>query len=180
MAPLKYGLANVVLMAASFTLLGCGGNGGAGEGGLEQQAEGSGVSEAPPPSEPAGEPGFATVRIGDDTYEFEVRCMFGTMGVQGSGTRADGQSAYLVATFDPDKPEDSDIDIRVGTDRMGGPATQKWIAGDTYGNSAGVAWEGDARSVSGSAPFRDRESDVLVDGRFREVPGEFQVDCPGG
>ncbi len=162
-------------MAAS----GCGGNGGGAEGAVEEAA-GSGTPEAPPAREPAGEPGSASVRIGDATYEFEVLCMFGTMGVQGSGTRADGTPAYIVATFDPEEPEGSDIDIRVGTDRMGGPATEKWIAGDTYGNSAGVTWEGDARSVSGSAPFRDRDSDVVVDGRFEEFAGEFQVSCPAG
>ncbi len=167
----------MIALAAAAAVAGCGGNGADGDGTLEKGA-GSTASEAP--SEPTGEPGSATVSIGGVTYDFDVYCMFGTMGVQGSGTRADGTSAYLVATFDPDEPEGADIDIRVGTDRMGGPATEKWIAGDTYGNSAGVLWEGDGRSVSGSAPFRDRESDVEVDGGFPESPGEFQVSCPSG
>ena len=169
-------LALIGVAIASIAAAGCGGNGGEG---AAEEGPGSGV-EAPPPSEPAGEPGSDTVRIGEATYEFEIGCMFGTMGVQGSGTRGDGQPAYIVATFDPDEPEGSDIDIRVGTDRMGGPAAERWIAGDTFGNSAGVTWEGDRRSVSGSGPFRDRESDVVVDGRFQELQGEFQVSCPQG
>ena len=161
-------LSFVALAAACVGWTACGGNGA--------DAEGSGEQDAAP----AGEPGSASVTIGETTYEFDVRCMFGTMGVQGPGASSDGTPAFLVATFDPDEPEGTDIDIRVGTDRMGGTATQKWIAGDTFGNSAGVTWEGDRRSVRGSAPFRDRESDVVVEGRFEEFPGEFQVSCPAG
>ncbi len=139
----------------------------------EQRAEDAAIAVTSP-----DRAGSATVVIGDHTFHFEPECMAGTMGLRGPGKRADGTPAYLIATFDPEDPDGSDIDVRVGTEQMGGPALEKWSAGDTYGNSAGVIWEGDRNSVSASAPFRDRENHVYVDGKQVEVEGTLKATCP--
>lgn len=160
-----------MITIAAIALWGCGGGGGAG---AEDARSGADIAgQEARSSKVADETGSATVTIGETTFEFDVRCMFGTMGVEGPGTRSDGTTAYFVATFDPDEPEGADVDVRVGTDQLGGPADEKWSAGDTYGNSAGVTWESDGRSVRASAPFRDREY-----GESAELQGVVEVTCP--
>jgi len=122
--------------------------------------------------------GNVTVVIGDETFRFELDCGSGTTLLMGPGTRDDGTPAFLAATFFADEPEGADIVVRVGTAEQGGPADGNWSAGDTYGNSAGVTWTGDRRSVQASAPFRDRENDVVVDGSFAETMGTLEAICP--
>jgi len=159
-----------MITIAAIALWGCGGGGD----GAEDAGSGAGIGgDEASSSQRVDETGSARVTIGEATFEFEVECMSGTMGVQGPGTRSDGTPAYLVATFDPDEPESADVDVRVGTDQLSGPADEKWSAGDTYGNSAGVIWEVDGRSVRASAPFRDREY-----GGPAELPGVVEVTCP--
>ncbi len=153
---------------------------GCGEGQRTGDGEGAADTAQMPPAEPAGTPGTATVTIGETVYQFNIHCMFGTTGVQGAGTSADGTAAYLVANFDPEDPESADIDIRVGTDSFGGPAEQIWVAGSGRGTSALVAWEGDLQAVHGSAPFRDRRQKDAPEGGATEVAGQIEVSCPEG
>ncbi len=159
-------LVSLLLMSA----IACGGSDSQTQ---EQRGEGAAV-----PVTSVDRVGSATVVIGDHTFHFEPECTGGTMLLMGPGKRADGTPAYLSAMFDPEDPDGSDIDVWVGTDQMGGPAIENWIAGDTYGNSAGVTWEGDRNSVSASAPFSDRENQVYVDGKQVEVEGTLKATCP--
>ena len=154
-----------------FGAYGCG-EGGGGEEGAADTAQ--------VPAEPAGTPGTATVSIGETVYQFNIHCMFGTTGVQGAGTSADGTAAYLVANFDPEDPESADVDIRVGTDSFGGPAEQIWVAGPNRGTSALLTWEGDSQAVRGAAPFRDRRQKEAPEGKASEVTGQIEVSCPEG
>jgi len=52
-------------------------------------------------------------------------------------------------SFYPEDPEGADIELRIGTDRVG-PADELWVAGN-YGHSAGVTWDSDGQSVRASA-----------------------------
>lgn len=120
----------------------------------------------------------ATVVIGDQTFDFKPQCWAGTLGLIGPGQRADGTPAHLSATFDPEDPQGADIEVNVGTDQLGGLGIETWIAGNTFGHSDGVTWEGDRNSVSASAPFSDRRNKVYVEGKPVEVQGTLKATCP--
>jgi len=164
--PMRVAFTMIRFPALAIALFGCGAEGG---GGAQPRAGERGSNEAA-----ADRTGSARVTLGEATFQFEVECMYGTVWARGAGEREDGTPAHISASFDPEEPEGADVRLRVGTDRVGGPADERWVAGN-YGHSAGVTWEGDSHSVRASAPFRELES-----GDRTEHLGVLEITCPEG
>jgi hypothetical protein len=133
----------------------------------------------------SGGGGSGMVTIGDETFQFEISCQFGTGIIDGTGENQDGTPAYLRGSMPKDSngqptddPTGVDMQVKVGTAELIGQATYDYTVQSTLGSVS--QYTDDGSHTDGSAEFSYGEGSGAKEGLTYGdlVSGTWDITCP--
>jgi hypothetical protein len=129
--------------------------------------------------------GSGMVTIGDETFQFEISCQFGTGIIDGTGENQDGTPAYLRGSMPKDSngqptndPSAVDMQVKVGTAELIGQATYDYTVQSTLGSVS--QYTDDGSHTDGSAEFSYGDGSGAKEGFTHGdlVSGTWDITCP--